>query len=174
MVELWRSIPYFSGYEASTLGRIRSERLFTRWGRKGWRVLKPWLSGSRAPRLQITLTRNSKRYRKSVHRIILETFTGSCPLGMQACHNDGNPMNNHLENLRWDTRRINDQDVVRHGIHKGSRNPQSKLKEADIPKIKQMFFIEGKSKSAIARKLNVTRSTIFAVITGRTWTHVEN
>ena len=38
-----------------------------------------------------------------VHRLVLETFVGAAPAGMEGCHNDGNRFNKRLENLRWDT-----------------------------------------------------------------------
>ena len=34
---------------------------------------------------------------------------------MEGCHNDGNPLNNRLENLRWDTHLENCRDTIRHG-----------------------------------------------------------
>jgi hypothetical protein len=32
------------------------------------------------------------------------------------CHNDGDPTNDHLDNLRWDTHAANMQDAADHGI----------------------------------------------------------
>lgn len=52
-----------------------------------------------------------------VHRMVLETFVGPCPEGLEACHNDGNPLNNRLDNLRWDTKSANAQDTLQHGRH---------------------------------------------------------
>jgi flavin-dependent thymidylate synthase len=46
---------------------------------------------------------------------MLESFVGQAPDGTQACHNDGNPLNNTLENLRWDTAQGNADDRVRDG-----------------------------------------------------------
>jgi hypothetical protein len=54
---------------------------------------------------------------KHVHVLVLTAFIGMRPAGMVGCHNDGNPANNRLENLRWDTQSSNLLDAVRHGTH---------------------------------------------------------
>jgi hypothetical protein len=55
-----------------------------------------------------------------VHRLVLLAFVGPCPKGMEACHWDDNPGNNHLSNLRWDTSLANKRDMARNGI--GNQN----------------------------------------------------
>ena len=49
------------------------------------------------------------------HILVLETFVGPRPEGMHGCHYDDNPMNNRLDNLRWDTPRANRMDEIRNG-----------------------------------------------------------
>lgn len=44
-------------------------------------------------------------------------FVGAEPDGMEVCHNDGDPMNNVLSNLRYDTHSSNMLDCVSHGRH---------------------------------------------------------
>lgn len=56
-----------------------------------------------------------------IHSLVLEAFVGPRPDGMEGCHNDGDPANNHLANLRWDTRAANNQDTLRHGRHEKKR-----------------------------------------------------
>jgi len=69
-------------------------------------------------RRQVTLQRNGEsRKALQVHRLVLEAFVGPCPPGMECCHNDGDPTNNVVTNLRWDTPSANARDRVRHGRH---------------------------------------------------------
>jgi hypothetical protein len=63
---------------------------------------------------RVMLFKNSKPYAKMVHRLVLETYVGECPKGQEACHADGNPLNNTLSNLRWDDHYGNARDKMRH------------------------------------------------------------
>lgn len=50
-----------------------------------------------------------------VHTAVLLAFVGERPEGLEACHNNGIPSDNRLENLRWDTRSSNRRDTILHG-----------------------------------------------------------
>lgn len=56
---------------------------------------------------------NGKRRYIKEHRIILETFNGPCPPGMEGCHGNGVRSDNRLENLRWDTPVSNAADRIK-------------------------------------------------------------
>jgi hypothetical protein len=70
-------------------------------------------------------------------------FRGPCPPGMEACHNNGDPTDNRLCNLRWDTHANNEADKIRHGTYfirarlKGERNGNSKLTEEEVRLIRE-------------------------------------
>jgi hypothetical protein len=105
--EQWRDIPNCRGeYQASTHGRVRSIKD----GRV--MVLKP---GSTGKYHVYSLWLSNTVHRRYAHRIILETFVGPCPDGMEGCHEDGVRGHNWLSNLRWDTRLNNHADKERHG-----------------------------------------------------------
>lgn len=113
--EQWRSIPGHGGaYEASDLGRVRSVDR-RRVGKDGvarhyrGRLLKQTMQEC-GGHLVVTLPDSQWL----VHRIVLKTFVSECPPGLEGCHNDGDPSNNWLDNLRWDTHYSNMQDVQRH------------------------------------------------------------
>ena len=55
-----------------------------------------------------------------VHRLILETYIGPCPEGMECCHNNGNRFDNRLKNLRWDSLSNNMEDKIKHNKQKKS------------------------------------------------------
>lgn len=120
--ESWLPIPGWEGwYEVSDLGRVRS---VDRWvsysdGRKRFypgQVLSQ--QGARQGRHpQVCLCRNKKYTFREVHSLVLEAFEGPRTPGLECCHYDGDPSNNKLSNLRWDTRSANSLDAVRHGTH---------------------------------------------------------
>lgn len=116
-VEEWRDIPgYESKYQVSDHGRVRSldQIITTRSGvrkRHKGRTLRP--GPNRKGHLSVIIIGKPKQ----VHRLVLETFVGPAPANHECCHNDGNPANNHLTNLRWDTQSENSRDRIRHGTH---------------------------------------------------------
>ena len=119
--EIWKPVPGTHGYyEASNLGRVRSvDRVEVHkngrtYHRKG-RILSQHLI--RNGYYQTTTRVNGKPFERMVHRLVLAAFTGEFPEGMQVCHNNGNPQDNRIENLRWGTISDNTNDRVRHGTH---------------------------------------------------------
>lgn len=113
--EKWIPIAGYEGsYEVSNTGVVRSIARLDAIGRpKAEKNLRP--DPRPSGHLRVTLCQNSKTRRFWVHRLVLEAFVGPRPEGMEACHNDGDPMNNNVLNLRWDTKSANAQDRVRHG-----------------------------------------------------------
>lgn len=117
MAEEWRDIPGYEGlYQASTAGRIRS---LDRDSEQGFRrgvvlSMRPHPNGGH---LQVGLSKQGRNTTFKVHRLVLATFVGPCPEGMEGCHNNGDVNDNSLENLRWDTRLANIHDSIRHGTH---------------------------------------------------------
>lgn len=117
-IQIWRPLPDYQGcYEISNLGQVRSlDRVITRNGhpaRVRGRVLSPTKGGKGY--LQVHLSMDGARRFRSVHRLVLETFVGPCPEGMEACHGPGGQMDNRLVNLRWDTSGSNQLDKQRDG-----------------------------------------------------------
>lgn len=90
-----------------------------------WRTPKVMRGYVRNPdrHVVITLSRGggAKPKLARVHRLVLEAFVGPCPDGLEGCHNNGDPTDNHVTNLRWDTSSENMHDRVRHGVHTHAR-----------------------------------------------------
>jgi hypothetical protein len=117
MAERWLDVVgYEEIYQVSDYGRVRSlDRVNCRGRRLKGKILK--LSKNPTGYLSVDLCNGQKRTKKKVHVLVLEAFRGECPEGKESCHYDGNPANNCLENLRWDTHSSNIFDKVRHGTH---------------------------------------------------------
>lgn len=117
--EEWRDVLGWEGhYQVSDHGNVRSldRYIATSSGRERFhrgitRKPKTDTGGYK----KIMLTARGRKNFVFVHRLVLETFVGPCPDGMECCHNDGVRTNNHVSNLRWDTRKSNRMDRIEHG-----------------------------------------------------------
>ena len=116
----WRAVVGYEGlYEVSDSGAVRSlDRIKrNRWGdytQRG-RILKAATTKDGYP--IVALMRDGELKSHRVHVLVLAAFVGPRPDGLQACHFDGDPSNNRIENLRWDTGSANTLDKIRHGTH---------------------------------------------------------
>jgi len=117
-VEEWKDVVGFEGsYQVSNLGRVKSVHRKVKVG-KGWQSVRERILKSQTlPKgyKQLILRKDGKHHAKYPHRLVLEAFIGPNPVGMECCHDDGNPANNRLDNLRWDTPESNNADKLRHG-----------------------------------------------------------
>lgn len=176
--EEWRPVVGYEGlYEVSSHGRVRSldrfrphptnERLTLVRGR----VLK-LKRRQRTGHLTVTL-QNAGRSYPFVHGLVLAAFVGPRPEGMECCHNDGNPANNHVSNLRWDTHAANLADMVRHGTRvQGQQIRRAKLTPEEVREIRASHAA-GATQAELARRFRVTPTAIWWVVKGKTWKHLQ-
>jgi hypothetical protein len=179
MKEEWRPVVGLEGaYEVSNFGRVRSLDRIIRHGRgKALRQIRGRML--RQGRMKsghfvvAVVGRKTKRNETSlVHHLVLEAFKGPRPQGQECLHGDGDPTNNHIDNLRWGTRQENVDDAKRHGTRlMGERCSYAILKDADIPIIRQRCRIE--SPKAIAIDYGVSRLTINNIKHNRAWKHIK-
>jgi hypothetical protein len=91
-------------------------------------------------RHEVSISPNVNKIRKShlVHKLILWTFRGFAPEGMECRHLDGNPQNNKLTNLVWGTKLENSADRRRHGQWEGGEgNGNAKLTKQNVYHIRE-------------------------------------
>lgn len=95
--------PEFTNYYVTKFGRV--------WSYKRRKFLRLFLlnNGYR----YVSLYKNGKDYRKGIHHLVLEVFIGLCPDDKECCHNNGNRLDNRLENLRWGTKKENHKDAIK-------------------------------------------------------------
>lgn len=170
MTEQWKQVAGFEGlYDVSNFGRIRSLPRGTISGRIMSVALK------KVKYVSIGLCKNGVQYRRKLHRLILAAFVGPCPDGMEGCHNDGNPSNNRLDNLRWDTHQNNMMDSWNNGREslKGSRNGKAKMTEDTVREIKSLLKLGKFTQKEIAIRFFVSQPTINNIARGKNWTHVS-
>jgi len=117
------------------------------------------------------LCANKKGLSIKIHRLVLFAFIGGPKHGQECRHLDGNPANNTLENIVWDSKTANRQDRVTHGTHNdGSKHGRAKLTEEMVMVIRSL--LETNTNEELATIYDVSVSTISHIRNGRTWTHV--
>lgn len=170
---LVKTIPRFLDYAIAKDGRVWSKPRTTPHGhkRKGrWLNLK-----KRSGYLAVNLSINFREYSYSVHRLILETYVGLCPKGMECRHLDGNSLNNNLDNLCWGTHSENIFDSIKHGTHiniYGEQCSWTKLTEQDVRMIIYMYRTGLFLQREIAKIYGVTQRAISKTVNRKTWKHL--
>lgn len=177
-MEQWKSIEGYGGmYEVSDLGRVRSWKN----GRHGMaatpKFLALWPNGNGY--LMVSLCQKQKVKPVGVHILVLETFTGHHPKGMQVCHGRQNhydgtqtdKADNRLCNLEWGTRSKNrGEDQRRDGVlQNGELGPNAKLTDERAGIIRQDYASGNYRQWELALRENVSQTTISNVVNHRTF-----
>mgnify|MGYP001615716377 FL=1 len=179
-VEIWRDLPERRGrYQVSSWGRVRSLNMVIRYKynriyfKKG-RILKDWSIPTGYVYVNVG-TRNG-----AIQRLVLQTFVGPCPEGMEACHNDGNPGNNKVWNLRWDSKKNNEADKLLHGTGdrsknglKGEKNHKAKLNPEKVREIRSLYASGKYLQVEIALMYGVGQDQISSIVLRKSWAHVD-
>jgi hypothetical protein len=154
--EHWTPVYGCAGYEVSDMGRVRSAH----------KTLSP--ARNHDGYWRVRLGRYGHRL---VHVLVLESFVEPRPAGLQACHNDGDPGNAALYNLRWDTPQRNVQDRRAHGTYQqGERNPNAKLTPDVVQAIREAAKTM-RNKDLVA-KFGMSSGTISQIVSRRLWSHL--
>jgi DNA-directed RNA polymerase specialized sigma24 family protein len=119
----------------------------------------------------VNLCDGIKKTRRYVHLIVMEAFVGLRPEGMACCHNDGDPENNRIENLRWDTYQANEDDKLRHGTRLMGSQINAKLTEEQVQEIRRLRG-EGTTFAELARRFGVSPQNVEKIVHRRSWRHV--
>lgn len=175
--EIWKPIINYEGlYEISNYGRVKS---FLYYNGTDERILKP--KRDKRNYLHVILSKDDKHKSFQVHRLVLETFVGPCPEGKEGCHNNGNPSDNFVGNLRWDTHSNNEKDKRLHGTKTnpiwldncGSKNPFAKLNDIKVLGILKLLYEGILTGREIAKLSGVSEFCISGIKRNKTWKHLS-
>ena len=108
----------------------------------------------------------------AAHRLAYTFGNGPIPAGLMVRHSCDNPSCCNPRHLLVGTTQDNTADrQARQRQARGERTAGAKLKEADIPRIRERSR-SGESYASISRDLGVSWNAIREVAIGRTWKHV--
>lgn len=155
--EIWKDIKgYENLYQISNFGRVKS---FVGWNGHKYiqreRILAPYKQQGNLNyyRSVVKLRKNGIKKDCKVHRLVAEAFIPN-PKGYNIInHIDGNPLNNHVENLEWTTQKEN----MKHAI-------ENELKVTRINTIDRETMVEllnnGYKYDEISNMLGIAKGTV--------------
>ncbi len=154
-----KDIPGHFGYGITRDGRVWSYK------RRHWLKLHVHKRGH----MEVALCAGSKTVSRKVHQLVLETWALARPPGAVARHLDGDPTNNHVENLAWGTQRENAADRDAHGrTARHERHGKAKLTMADAVAARWRYF-RGETVGQLATDYQVNPGTMSKLVRGITW-----
>ena len=153
---IWNTIPSAPGYEASNTGLIRNKI-------RPSAYLKPWTN----PDKHLYINVGAKKGK--LHHFIMEAFGKNRPDVLECRHLDGNPRNNHIDNLEWGTRAQNIRDYINHN----GKHMRPNSTPVDIAqKIKKEHDGKRGTGKRLADKYGVSVFTVSEIKTGKTFKYL--
>jgi len=183
--EIWKTIDGYPDYSVSNLGRVKS----LKFGKE--KILKQIKDGEY---FIINLSVKNKKYKRTIHRLVFETFN-DYKLESYECvhHKNESKKNNYYKNLEKMTIKnhnsINNLGKVasietkikmskNQPVKKGEKNSNHKLKNGEVWLIKKIlnsdYYKSGKiNQTFIGKMFKVNRQTISDIKCGKTWSHIK-
>lgn len=165
--EIWKSVPGFSRYEASSFGRVRSIYKYE------VRILKPYSSSKGYLQNNVLDDLKIKKVMK-VHRMVGLAF-GIIEPHEWINHIDGVKTNNLLSNLEKTTPLENNRHAFRLGLNKGLKgedHARAILSEVDIERI--ILSLEfGLTDKQVAIIFGIVPGYPSQIYKGETWKHLK-
>lgn len=152
MTERWAQIPGFPDYLVSDLGRVYSSF-------RGGRYLRPGRASNGYP--TVALGRGNTR---TLHSLVAEAFIGPRPEGQEVMHKDGDRTNPRASNLKYGTRKENNEQAVRDG--------NRKLKPKNV-RWARTQFAAGETGALVAKTLGISQTQASNIKHGRQYKTVS-
>ena len=161
MVEKWIIINGEPNYEVSNLGRVRNK------------TTGKILAQNKTPTSQRWYVKiHQKSY--NVARLVAIAFVPLIDEKEYVNHIDGDKLNNRADNLEWVSRSENEKHAFANGLKtptRGERSGMAKATQEQVDYIRSVYVAGSKDFSirALAKKTGLSKSTIQAITSGKTW-----
>lgn len=173
MKEEWKIIPETNdNYEVSSLGRVR--RLTDATNTFAGKELKPSVVSGGYLGVDLPSAKSKKGFSIApIHGLVAKAFLGAKPKGLQVNHKDGDKKNNTVENLEYVTPLGNTRHYLKLGLKKnftyGETNGQSKLTQASVDKIKELWATKQYKQDQLATMFNTKQYNISKIVNDKRW-----
>lgn len=161
-----KDIPGYEGLYACT----NDGRIWTHYNNR-FLVLQ---SSDKAGHYHVTLSKHGEVRTWGVHQLVLLTYVGPPPIGMEVLHRDGNSRHNQLSNLVYDTHQAN---MLQHSRDKpdthvkGERVNTAKLTAEGVIHCRKAYE-DGATIASLAKLYSVTQTAMGNIVHRKTWKHV--
>lgn len=149
----WKPLAQWPTYSVSTYGDVRNDATGV--------ILLHQATGPKRKQYPAVALRTERGFRMfKVHLLMLETFRGPRPAGLQGMHLDDDVRNTALDNLQWGTPSENmrmtiDRSCSNQKLHSGRRAEVRQRRAA------------GESGASIARDLGISQQRVCDIFKGR-------
>lgn len=110
-----------------------------------------------------------RQQRRTVHRLVALAFLPNPDALTDVAHNDGNPSNNNVDNLRWASHRENQLDMRVHGtMQDGEKCCTAKLTIDQVAEIRHLAQKRGMG-IKLAKQYGMSKAQISRIKNGRRW-----
>lgn len=173
--EIWKSIMgYEDSYEISNYGNLRSKDRRVQ-ARSGYYILKGQPIRPKIDKdgyLVIGLSKKQKVKWISIHRLVAMQYIPNPDNLPQVNHKYGNKLDNYYKHLEWNTCKQNIDHACKNGLRgKAKRGEDSNLAKLSWNVVNSIRNDnnEGMKQLELSQKYNTPESTIYKIITNRTW-----
>lgn len=116
------------------------------------------------------MRKDGRTWCKATHRMVMQSFVGPRPEGMEVAHLDGDKENNNLLNLQYCTPEENRRHNVINGVSwAGEKHPLRKLSNEAVKEIRERLGRGDGAYRELMHKYGVSKSAIYKAYEGVSW-----
>ncbi len=174
MKEIWKAVKGFEKYyQISNHGRLKS-------------LKRTWMSGIKSKRshpemilktqiikgYETVLLNDAGKHLRKIHRLVAECFIENPSNKKNVNHKDGNKLNNHVENLEWNTVKENEFHAMINGLKaRGEKHGMCRLTINKVMMIRKLCSM-GEKMVDIATEFNISVAHVSRIYHRQVWSHV--